>query len=547
MTPPHDFPWHAWGEAVFDQARREGKPVLLHIGATWCHWCHVMDEGSYTHPGVARLIREHFLAVRVDTDHRPDINERYNQGGWPTFAVLDAEGEVLLGRTYVPAGELHSLLSGLAQSDGRWSIAPERPRHEAPAPPGASEVYAELVRAFDRYHGGFGDLEKFPHVQALDWLLDRTLAGEEGGEMLDRTLDAMVHRGLYDHEEGGFFRYCTQDDWTVPHYEKLLIDNMRLVHVLLRGSRARRRPDWRTAAEGALNWALATLWDDAREAFGGSQDADEGYYANPRTRRRGPPPVDGTVYAGWNGAAAEALVTAAAVLERPGLLGLARRVGTTLLDEHVEADGRVVRLGSGAATEGERIAGLLEDQVEVAGGFLALAGALGDGPWLDAARRCLEWAWSRLPAPEGGCLDREAGGIGRLKVGRRPMLANAGLAVVSWRLGARLDGATWLPRAREAAGAAMIEAADWGFMGAAAAGATARVAAEPVLLKVRDDRLLSALLADPRPRLVVVAVSGEAAADVPEGAVLACTSTACARPARSLVEVEAALEMLRRS
>ena len=150
MSTSHDFPWHDWSDELFERARREGRPVLLHIGATWCHWCHVMDEGSYTHPGVARLIREHFLAVRVDTDARPDLNERYNQGGWPTFAVLDADGEVLMGRTYVPAGELHLLLLGLASSDGRWSISPERPPERDRAPVEVEAVHLAVTRAFDR-------------------------------------------------------------------------------------------------------------------------------------------------------------------------------------------------------------------------------------------------------------------------------------------------------------------------------------------------------------------------------------------------------------
>jgi uncharacterized protein YyaL (SSP411 family) len=116
--------WYPWGEEALQKAKTEDKPILVSIGYSACHWCHVMDDGSYTYPGVAALIRDHFLAVRVDTDERPDVNERYNQGGWPTFAVLDAEGEVLMGRTYLRGPELRSMLHGLATSPQRWTIAP---------------------------------------------------------------------------------------------------------------------------------------------------------------------------------------------------------------------------------------------------------------------------------------------------------------------------------------------------------------------------------------------------------------------------------------
>lgn len=542
MSTSHDFPWHDWSDELFERARREGRPVLLHIGATWCHWCHVMDEGSYTHPGVARLIREHFLAVRVDTDARPDLNERYNQGGWPTFAVLDADGEVLMGRTYVPAGELHLLLMGLASSDGRWSISPERPPERDRAPVEVAAVHLAVTRAFDRYHGGFGDVEKFPHLGVVEWLLDRAARGAEGREleMLDQTLDAMALRGLHDHVEGGFYRYCTQDDWSVPHYEKLLPDNARLVQLLLRGAALRQRPAWRLAAEGAISWLVGTLWQDRPGAFGGSQDADESWHSSPGPRRGQGPPVDPTVYAGWNGAAVEALVFASAALDRPGLLGLARRVGEGLLERHVAADGQVRRCEGGAE-------GLLEDQVGVAAGLLSLCSALGEERWFHAARRCLDWAWARLGSPEGGCLDRVPGGVGRLKVARRPLFANAELAGACHRLAALApafgeDAPPWLTRAQAAARAALVEGADWGFMAAVAAAAAERASHPPVLVKLRGaPTLLRVVLADPRPGVVGLRVE---AGEVPEGHSTACTPTACARPVADEAGLERTLRML---
>jgi uncharacterized protein YyaL (SSP411 family) len=261
--------WEPWGEAAFARARAENKPVLLTIGATWCHWCHVMDAGTWAHPAIAGLVAERFVPVRVDTDQRPDVNERYNQGGWPTVAVLDAAGEVLVGRTYVPAQELRMLLQSVSDPNAKWSLAPsvaEPPERSA----GLDALWTRVTRSYDRYHGGFGDFQKFPHVGVCEWLLDRRIAGGDDEGMLEKTLDGMAGGGMWDREEGGFFRYATQDDWSEPHYEKLLEDNARLLRLYTRAATALGRPAWRARAEAIVRWALATLWQDAAGAFGGS-------------------------------------------------------------------------------------------------------------------------------------------------------------------------------------------------------------------------------------------------------------------------------------
>lgn len=532
MSEPAAIPWEPWGEAAFARARAEGKPVLLHIGATWCHWCHVMDEGSYTWPGVAELIRAHFVAVRVDTDERPDVNERYNQGGWPTFAVLDAEGEVLMGRTYVPGHELGALLAGLAESDARWSLAPPRPPAPAAEPPPVEAVLAEVTRAYDRWHGGFGDVEKFPHPAVCGWLLDRRLRGQDDAGMLATTLHAMVGGGLYDHEEGGFFRYATQDDWAVPHYEKMLEDHARLLDVYLRADAAWPDPGWRAATEGALAWALRVLWSP--DGFGGSQDADEAYYTHALALRADPPAVDRTVYAGWNGLMVVALVRAWAAWDRPGLLGVARGIGRVLLGR-VDAEGRVRRAG--------QVWGLLEDQVQVAAALQVLHVATGEEGWLPAAERCLRWGRTHLAAADGGVLDRVPEGVGRLKHPRRSVAGNAAWAEACLRHAALTGDEAWSTDARAAARAALCEGAEWGLLAATAAAAAERVERGLVVVKVNgSDALVRAGLADPDPDLWVVRHAGP---DVPAGAALPCSDRACARPATDWPAVRAGVAMLR--
>lgn len=531
---PLGFTWEEWGEAAFARARAEKKPVLLHIGATWCHWCHVMDEGSYTWPGVGKLINDHFVAVRVDTDHRPDINERYNQGGWPTFAVLDADGEVLMGRTYVPGHELCALLAGLAESDARWSVAPSRPAVLTGDPTTVDAVLAEVKKGYDSYNGGFGDFEKFPHVAVCAWLLDRHVRGQDDGPMLARTLESMCTRGMYDHEEGGFFRYTTQDDWTVPHYEKLLEDNARLILLYTRAAVVFDQPGWRGAAEGAVAWALRVLWDPATSSFRGSQDADEAYYGQSLILRENPPPVDPTVYAGGNGLMATALVQAGLAWDRPGLIGIALRVVRSLR-ARIEPDGRVLRTPT--------VGGLLEDQVQVAEALLAVGDATGEAEWGDLAVTVLAWAAEHLAAAEGGFYDRVPEGIGRLAIPRRPLPANAALAEVALRLAARHPDGPWRDVAARATAAALQEGVEWGFMGAAAAAAQERLTCGPLSVRIHENAALeTSCRAWPDPDWIVVADRG---AEVPPGSALVCSATACGRPATSLADVRRSAAMLR--
>ncbi|MES2638854.1 MAG: DUF255 domain-containing protein [Myxococcota bacterium] len=535
--------WEPWGEAAFARAKAEGKPVLLHIGATWCHWCHVMDEGSYPHPAVIRLVRERFIAVRVDTDQRPEINERYNMGGWPTVAVLDAEGEVLVGRTYVPAVELAMLLSSVSEPGQRWSIAPSPPEPAPEPSPGLDVLWERVKKAYDRYHGGFGDYQKFPHAGILEWLLDRRLRGVDDDGMLVKTLDAMADGGLWDKEEGGFFRYSTQDDWSVPHYEKMLEDNARLVRLYTRAATALDNPVWRARAEGSVRWALATIWQDAGVtatlgAFGGSQDADEAYYVRPLAERGPPPRVDPTIYAGWNGLMVAALVRAAAAWDRPGLAGLARQVGEALLTR-LDADGRIVRAPGG-------VAGLLTDQAEVAEGWLHLWQHTGDPRWRDASVRALTWARDTLGAPEGGCYDAPTG-PGLLRQRRRSMVGNTAFAEACWRLGVLTGSREWLTTAGAAADTALAEGEAWGFMAANACAVRERIDRPAVTVKVwRGPLLLREILSDAHADVLGLALDAAEAErlGLQEGAAMACTLAACARPSGDLGEVRRSIKGL---
>src|SRR6266581_7336916 len=245
-----EIQWREWGDEVFHEAQVTGKPILLSLSAVWCHWCHVMDETSYSDEGVISYINEHYIPVRVDNDQRPDVNSRYNMGGWPTTAFLTPDGDVLAGATYVPPDQMKDLLpkvnvyyrsnrdevaQRVAEARLRRVDAMGEQSSGALTPAIFEDVLQNIVSNYDPVFGGFGEAPKFPHTDAIDLLLyahrrnrDRDLL-----HIARKTLEMMGNGELFDHEWGGFFRYATRRDWSEPHYEKMLEDNAKLLSNLL--------------------------------------------------------------------------------------------------------------------------------------------------------------------------------------------------------------------------------------------------------------------------------------------------------------------------
>ena len=324
--------WLVWGEDVFRRSRDEKKPILLSVSAVWCHWCHVMDETSYSDDRVITLINEKFIPVRVDSDRRPDINSRYNQGGWPSTAFLTPDGEIIAGTTYVPPEDMSRLLNDVAEvysrSAAEIDAAVELVRQRRCAAPlkvggGLDQSIVDYVadlaeKAFDAEHGGFGTEPKFLYPNVLGLLLTRLAADAPGdaGTILRTTLARMAAGGIYDQVEGGFFRYSTTQDWSVPHFEKLLEDNAAMMAVFAEAYNLSADADYAKVVYGIQGFLGSTLRDPATGAFGGSQDADEEYYglAGGEREQRQAPLVDETVFSGANAQAASALLRAYQVL-----------------------------------------------------------------------------------------------------------------------------------------------------------------------------------------------------------------------------------------
>ncbi|MBI4336409.1 MAG: thioredoxin domain-containing protein [Chloroflexi bacterium] len=335
----HEINWTDWGPAAFQRAQQEDRPLLLSISAVWCHWCHVMDETSYSDPEVIRLINESFIPVRVDNDQRPDVNQRYNMGGWPSTAVLTPTGDIVTGGTYIPPQQLRDVLSQVAfLYRGRKAELQQRAREITDKKlerlnqvVAGRAIEAEIVdtatrmvaSTFDPVYGGFGSQPKFPMTEALELLLDSYAASADPWYMLmvRKTLDHMASGGLFDQVEGGFFRYSTTREWSVPHFEKMLEDNAQLVRVYVRAYLLTGDQRYREVAERAIAYLDRRLFSPEVGAFFGSQDAEEEYYALDSAGRaaRSAPLVDATVYANTTALTALCYLEAASVLGRPEL------------------------------------------------------------------------------------------------------------------------------------------------------------------------------------------------------------------------------------
>lgn len=302
--------WYPWGSEAFERARAEDKPILLSVGYSSCHWCHVMAHESFENPAIAELMNRHFINIKVDREERPDVDAVYmaavqaisGQGGWPMTVFLTPEGEPFYAGTYFPPEDSHGrpgfprVLEFLAE---KWRSDRQRILESArgltehlrtaasrPAGPGdgidaattarAVEAFAE---AFDTKWGGFGMAPKFPSPSNLEFLLaysalhPDTQAGQGARAMALHTLRAMATGGMYDQVGGGFSRYSVDEAWTVPHFEKMLYDNAQLARLYLHGYQLTGDGGFARVVHETLEFLLREMQDPAG-GFYAALDAD---------------------------------------------------------------------------------------------------------------------------------------------------------------------------------------------------------------------------------------------------------------------------------
>ncbi len=461
--------WRAGEPAAFAQAKAEGKPVLLSIGAVWCHWCHVMDQTSYADPQVARLVNGSFIPIRADTEHRPDINARYNVGGWPTTAFLTGHGGFIGGATYLPPDQLLAMLMEVhrAYQEHRPQLYDkaqdmQRQRQERGARVAAGPVVTaalvdriarSVAGAYDPVHGGFGEEPKFPAAPVLQFLLHRFRTTGEAfyRVMLEKTLERMSRAAICDPVEAGFFRHCAHADWSEPQLEKMLEDNLGMAGVYLDAALLLGREDFRRTAERTIQFLLEKLWDAEMPGFRGSQGAHSDYFGLPLPARRGltAPPADPCSYTHWNTQAVSLLLEASWKLPRPDLSGLALE----LLDS-VDVAARHRRLNhvrpSPQNSQGPE---LLADFAGLLNALMDAWRHTGEGKYLERAKAVAAGLLERFDDPErGGCFDvpRDSEAVGYLRVREKPLPENAAAAQGLLKLHQAAPDARWREAAQRA-------------------------------------------------------------------------------------------------
>jgi hypothetical protein len=421
--------WWQWGSEPFAEASLRQVPVLISIGYSTCHWCHVMARESFSDPVLAAYLNENFVSIKVDREEHPDVDASYlaaagaftEQLGWPLSVFATPDGKAFYAGTYFPPVPTQGLPSfrevleaivdawqdqrdGVEDTAGRLAAALAEPREvrggELPGKAELAAAVGELQQFEDPQFGGFGGAPKFPVAPLLAFLLDRADAGDEGAAALaHRTLDAMATSPLRDSVEGGFFRYSTQRDWSEPHYERMLYDNALLLDVYARAS----RPE---VAGGIADFLLNVLRLPS-SGFASAQDSEStvdgervegGYYllgAADRARQTAPA-LDDKVLTGWNGLAIGALASAGRRLGHPAWISAA----VAAADLVSTGDLVRVRIGSRVSTAKPT----LEDFGMLADGLLDVALATGEVRFAVRAFELVNAARSEtgFAAPGGG-------------------------------------------------------------------------------------------------------------------------------------------------
>jgi uncharacterized protein len=433
--------WRPWGQEALSDARSDGKPLLVSIGYSACHWCHVMERESFEDASTAAVMNEHFVNVKVDREERPDVDAVYmeavvaltGQGGWPLTVFLTPDGEPFYGGTYFPPEPRHGLpsfrqvLRAVAEAyrerpedvaaqaealvDALRRSAATEPSDEPLTETLLAEAESGLLAQLDPRWGGFGRAPKFPPASVLEFLLRRGSL-----DPVLRTLDGMAAGGMYDLVGGGFHRYSVDSQWLVPHFEKMLYDNALLVPPYVHAWLLTGEERYHAVAEQTLDYVVRELRLEGG-GFASSQDADtdgvEGLTytwtagegapaellqpfehgrsilrgeldAETRARllalreQRPQPALDDKVIASWNGLALAALAEGARRLGRGDLLAAAVELGELLCADPLW---RTIRDGRA------RYPAYLEDYANVAHGLYELHVATGDLRWLREARR----------------------------------------------------------------------------------------------------------------------------------------------------------------
>ncbi|MCH9686061.1 MAG: DUF255 domain-containing protein [Deltaproteobacteria bacterium] len=554
--------WAEWGPDSFARARDDDRIILINVIASWCHWCHVMDEKTYGDPEIAALLDEHFVTIRVDSDERPDVAERYREWGWPATAILTPQAQPVLAlRGYKRPEKFKALLLELIADRDAGTLAmrtpppPEVRPVEGSLGPVRDAATAQLDHYFHEALGGWGELQKYPFPAPVEHSLVRARVYDEPKWVERAALTLANEIKIIDPVWGGIYQYSVAGDWDHPHYEKITAIQAGAIENFAMMARVSGEDRWLAPARKVADYMV----DMMRAPEGGfftSQDADlrrhdgptvlgEDYYARSDAGRRamGMPRIDEAVYADLNGLMIRAMVELYAATGDPKDLEAASRAAEHLVSTHSARGG----FTHGAKDDSEGIL-YLRDQAAMGWGLLALHRATGDDVWLDRAQGVAQLMLDELEDPEHGGFwahTSDPDAVGVFAERRKPVEENGLAARYLIELHRYLDddGQAQTPyqgaaqRAVAAVGQTRSLKKEGRIIGRILLGIEAvLMPTVDVTIVGRDDdpetqALHRAALRLPEPRAVIErSLPGERYPEIGKPAVYLCTENACSSP-----------------
>jgi uncharacterized protein YyaL (SSP411 family) len=564
--------WLDWTDGAFQRAKAEKKPVLLDISAVWCHWCHRLDQDTYAVPDIAEYIQANFIPIRVDTDKRPDINRRYNMGGWPTTAFLTPDGRVIGGGAYFPPDQMRQLLRDIKSS---WEKSQGKPVAEVSLPEPETmptgelsnsivdEILGEVANNFDPIYGGFGSQPKFPNTEAQELALMK-YHYSSNREFLGITLTTLNNAGrsgTYDREMGGFFRYSTARDWSIPHFEKMLEDNAKWLQLYLHAYQSTTDPFYAEVARGIIDYVNTWLSDQERGCFYGSQDADEEYYKLSKAERlkRKSPLVDKQIYTNWNAMMISSYLDASFILADLDRREFALKSLDRLLLLSFKSNEGMYHFHDGKP----QLPNQLADQVHTAGALCRAFECTGERKYLKTATELMKLAAAKLHDPElGGFFDIvvDPNAPGFLGKPTKPLEENSPAARILTKLYYLTGDASYRTQAEDTLKRFMDTYLNFGFSSAEYALAVDAFLNEPTMIQIVGSAASSqtkGLLAeanrvyeprrivqvfDPREDSKEIEARGYSASDTPTAYI--CVGRACTSPITEPKQIATALKQM---